>query len=123
MRRTLLKYFARMCTRCTPFGMFAGFNTLSWDNHSKIELKAMSGSKHGRLDMHYLDVLAKILSDDRDIRALLKFYPNKTIYQCGHEIRFIETKFAGTTKRYDIGAVDNTEYLRTIIASAEAARR
>lgn len=31
LKAGLMRYFLRMSTRCTPFGLFAGFTTGSWD--------------------------------------------------------------------------------------------
>lgn len=59
----LMRYLLRMSTRCTPFGLFAGFSTGSFGNHTSISLFEQEANiSHTRLDMNYLCALAQDLS-------------------------------------------------------------
>ena len=77
IKQGLLRYFSRMCTRCTPFGMFAGISIGNIDEQTKIY---MSGKEenilHVRLDMNYVCALAKDISEIPIVKKHLLFYPN-----------------------------------------------
>ncbi|HEX8953586.1 MAG TPA: lantibiotic dehydratase, partial [Polyangia bacterium] len=62
--RSLLRYFARMCGRSTPFGLFAGCALGRVDGGAtRLELAARTHyRRHTRLDMDYLFALAEALA-------------------------------------------------------------
>ena len=76
---SLYKYLSRASTRCTPFGLFAGFSSgLLSDQTSIIENTGVVNYKrHTRLDMNYLCALASNLSKDEKLKNKLK-----AIYIC-----------------------------------------
>ena len=52
---TLYKYLLRMSSRCTPYGLFAGFNTgriAAGPTQLRLAPAAMRARKHARLDMN-----------------------------------------------------------------------
>ncbi len=119
LKESLLRYLFRMSTRCTPFGMFAGFSAGSFSDISKIELKSKIDCVcHTRLDMNYLCALAFDLSKNRDIRKHLKFSPNSSIYKIGNQIRYVEYYYVNSHRKHHIVAVDNSEYITAVLQKA-----
>jgi thiopeptide-type bacteriocin biosynthesis protein len=115
---SLLKYLVRMSFRCTPFGTFAGFSVGKWGKANSFKLNTSNYEKHTRLDMFYLCSLAKEITNIPDVRNLLLYYPNNTIYKVGDELRYVETKFLSSTRKYEISAVEGSNELRQLLSKS-----
>lgn len=117
---SMMKYLSRMSTRCTPFGLFAGFSIGAWSDKNNITLKkGKRDVSHTRLDMNYLCSLAQDLSKMEIIRENIKFYPNTSRYLIGDQLRYIEYGYIKTMRKHNIVAVDHSEYLDRIFAASK----
>lgn len=119
IRNTLLKYISRMCTRCTPFGLFAGTSVGHYADHTDIFFGTGIPNRHTRLDMNYLVALAIDLSKRDEIKKHLVFYPNTSIYRLGGDIRYIEYSYKNSRRAHHVVAVEETEYLAEILIKAQ----
>jgi len=87
----LYKYLIRMCTRATPFGLFAGFTTGIFSSTTKIEFDGKDPFvRHCRLDMEVAYQIAGQLQHTAHIRRQTLFYPNSSLYKVGNSFRFVE---------------------------------
>ena len=119
VRLSLLKYFTRLSTRCTPFGLFAGCAVGSFGEETKIAYQNIGQTKrHTRLDMNYMVALSQNLSRNRDIEEKLLFYPNSSIYTSGNQLRYIEYYYVDSRRQHQIVEVDNSPYLQEILKVA-----
>ena len=118
LRGALTRYYARATNRCTPFGLFAGCSVLRWGNGNHISLDAARGSRHTRLDMHYLCALARQLAARPDIRPHLRYWPNTSLYRSQNEFRYIEHHYIGATQAHQISAVEASEYVVRVVEAA-----
>ena len=118
------RYFARMCTRCTPFGLFAGITTGSVGEKTEIDLSAHEQDNlHIRLDMNFVCALAKDLSDLKAVKERLRFFPNTSLYAMGERLRYVEYSFRKAQRNHHIAAVENSPYLQTVLAAARQGKR
>ncbi|MDP2721236.1 MAG: lantibiotic dehydratase family protein [Bacteroidales bacterium] len=120
LKAGLMRYFLRMSTRCTPFGLFAGFTTGGLDHETNIHLFPQQHNIcHTRLDMNYLCALSFDLSKHMEIKTQVKFYPNSSIYTIGEQLRYVEYYYLNSRRVHHIVAVDNSEYLQLILNKAK----
>lgn len=117
---SLTKYLLRMGSRCTPFGIFAGFSMGDLNSSTKIELENPEKYKaHLRLDMNYLCALAMDLTKHPNIKNQIKYFPNSSLYTSGNYYRYVEYKYLNSNREHFIVGVEKTYYLTAIIEAAK----
>lgn len=116
LKVSFLKYLTRMSSRCTPFGLFAGFALGDYSDQTAIELGSLKKHKRStRPDMNYLVALSQDLAVASNVRSQLDFYPNSTIYKSGDELRYIEYYYVEGKRNHRIIEIDYNEYLDKIL--------
>lgn len=110
---SLYKYYIRIQTRCTPFGLFAGCGIGEWGTKSRITTNEYY--RYSRLDSTVLQEILNFLAKDSLFCSHLKYYPNNSIYSIGDKLRYIESKTIGEKLHYQISSVSNNIYLSRII--------
>ena len=126
-RRTeqgLVRYFLRMASRPTPFGLFSGCTSGRVGERTQLALAPRAGyRRHSRLDMDYLFALCEHLTRDPAVRAELTFRPNSSLYEAAGRLRFAESRIRGRLRTYHLVAVDSFDALRdTLRRAADGAR-
>lgn len=102
---TLYKYYTRICTRSTPYGLFAGFSMGNiTDCKTEIEFSDELHTPIFRIDMLFLqklknDILANIKSDK------ITYFTNNTLYKVGACLRYIDWD---QDYNYEISQIPNT---------------
>lgn len=126
-RRTeqgLVRYFLRMATRPTPFGLFSGCTAGRVGEQTRLSLAPRPEyRRHSRLDMDYLFALCEHLARNPEVRAELLFRPNSSLYEAAGRLRFAESRVRGRMRTYHLVAVDAFDALReTLHRATEGAR-
>lgn len=117
LERTLVRYFTRMCTRPTPFGLFAGCSIGKIGKDTQLLLDSEdSYSRCVRLDMEYLGRLAMDLENNKNVRKKLMFRPNSSLYNLYGSIRYMELDKHSGIKNYHLISVKETQYLTDTLA-------
>ncbi len=116
IKQSIIKYYQRMYSRCTPFGLFSGCTTLSWSNNkiNKSEDNFIA-KRHTRLDMHYLCAFAQKIAKEPIIKNRLLYYPNSSYYCIGDEIRYIEYQYKDGQREHQISSIDNSAELKDLL--------
>jgi lantibiotic biosynthesis protein len=120
MAISFMKYLARIATRCTPFGLFAGCDVGSISDESKIILLPKEEfTRLTQFDMHFWIAMLLDFAQRKEVRSHLQFYPNNSIYPQGDFLRYIEYKYVETKREHLISAVAQTELLTELLAKAQ----
>lgn len=122
--QALVRYFLRMASRPTPFGLFSGCTAGHVGDRTRLALAPRGAyRRHSRLDMDYLFALCEQLSRDPEIRAELRFRPNSSLYETAGRVRFAESRVQGSVRTVHLVAVDAFDALRdTLRRAADGAR-
>ncbi|HKI85861.1 MAG TPA: lantibiotic dehydratase, partial [Thermoanaerobaculia bacterium] len=100
IEQTLCKYFARMASRPTPFGLFATISTGKTASETDLRVPpAAEITRRSRLDLGFLDQLVEAMVRDRRWRGAVPLRANPTIYRSGDSIRYVEAPFDDQGKR------------------------
>lgn len=114
LKQTLLKYYSRISTRCTPFGLFSSVGLGSFDK-LMITIPISEKIRDTKLDMHFLVSLAQHFVQLPEIRNKLLFFPNNSIYKVGSRIRYIEYQYSEGKREYIISSAPLSEELQQIL--------
>lgn len=111
---SLLKYFARMSSRCTPFASLASCGYVNWGDSQQIRPDEKIVERF-RLDMLYCCMISQQMLQDKSIRENLSFRMNDTIYVLGNRLRFITYKSHGFGRTFQVRELTKTRPLAMLI--------
>ncbi len=114
VRLGLLKYLARMSSRCTPFASFASCGCLLWGEKMSI-VSDESRDESLRLDMLYCSVIAQKMLHDYSLRSHMMFCANSTIYRMGNHIRYVSCITHGQGRTFQIRELKLSSPLKWIL--------
>jgi len=86
---SLYKYYTRMATRSTPYGLFSGFATGQITTKPSNIILAKEHNPIFRTDMFFIKKVKDEIINNNNTQNLL-YYPNNTITKVAEKIRYIE---------------------------------
>ena len=117
----LVRYFCRMATRPTPFGLFAGVTLGLCGGETRLRLTdRRSYGRHTRLDMDYLFALTETLGRDHALRRHFLFRPSSSLYKAFGRYRFFQARVEGGARTHHLVALEQEDFLDHLL---ERARR
>lgn len=121
LKLTFLKYIARMSSRCTPFGLFAGCSVGKLDSETNITIESLDQHKRfTQFDMQYWVAMLQNVAKRDEVALHLKYYPNSSIYEMGGFYRFIEYKYVNTKREHTISAFRKSHLLEEIVLKTKS---
>ncbi|HEX4965613.1 MAG TPA: lantibiotic dehydratase [Thermoanaerobaculia bacterium] len=112
VERSLTRYFARMCGRPTPFGLFAGCSVGTLGSKTALRLAPRAEyRRYTRLDNDYLFSLGEELVKNRSLRLSLTFFPNSSLYFSGEKWRYAESRLRDRFRSYHLVGISPTPYI------------
>lgn len=118
IKLSLLKYFARLSTRPTPFGLFAGCSVHSFNKPTKI-----NGSQNGRrktyLSSALIENIVEDINDSLDFWSTIKFYTNDTIVAFQGKYRYIKQTREAEKNQFVIEEVSVIPELSKVLKTAK----
>jgi thiopeptide-type bacteriocin biosynthesis protein len=120
IERTLVRYFARMAGRATPFGLFAGCSvgTMGPETHLSL-LERAQYQRHSRFDMDYLVSLTDALARQKEVGPTLMVRVNSSLYRTSDRFRYLEVRQNDKGSTHHHVALQADEYLDAILARAQ----
>ncbi|MBO0679149.1 lantibiotic dehydratase [Mycolicibacterium sp. S2-37] len=113
-------YLVRMCTRATPFGLFAGCSLGVVGNHTSLVVDGPDGiARHSRPDTEVLASLVERLLADPSTRAEMAVEPNSSRYRAAGAVRLIESRVRdGRRRTHHLVMVEDDGPLRCALEAA-----
>jgi hypothetical protein len=112
---SVLKYCARMASRCTPFGLFAGCTVGKIYQTTNIVMGHKElFQRHTQLDMQFWIALLQELAKQEEVRNTLNYKPNTSLYEVGAFYRYVEYLYKGTKRQHCIAALRKTDVLTLV---------
>lgn len=101
----LLKYIARLSSRATPFGIFAGCSTGILSDETSLQMDAIE--KHEvftQFDMHYWISLLQDISKNPTVQSSLIYSPNSSLYKIVDFYRYIEYQYVNKKREHTLSS-------------------
>lgn len=118
---TFLKYVARMSSRCTPFGLFAGCSVGRIADETKIILQDSDQFKRfTQFDMQFWVALLQEIAKKKEVIPYLKYHPNDSIYKIGEFYRYVEYKYKETKREHSIAALRKSDLLTELLQNIKS---
>ncbi len=92
----ILRYIVRMCSRPTPFGLFAGVGLGHWHTHTDLTLENPTVHHRLRPDMGWLLAFIQRLEQDEKLLPHLQLMRNATAYVAGSRLILPSIDIYGT---------------------------
>lgn len=118
LQLSLLKYIARMASRATPFGLFAGCSTGSIAEETNIIL-SKEFYTHTQFDMQFWDAFTQKITQNKIIQKQLLYFPNTSLYSIGDFYRYIEYKFVLKKREHSISSIRKNPFLEIILEKSK----
>lgn len=119
--KTLYKYLIRMSTRCTPFGLFAGYSLGVFAANTRIQFKSENSLElQTRLDAVISRQFVNQILKSPQVISQLKFFPNSSLYKIMDSYRYVERGADG--KSLGLSAIKSSQYLVKVLAHAKDGR-
>lgn len=119
IEQSLYRYVARMTSRATPFGLFAGCSVGTIAGQTSLTLGPRAEySRRSRLDMEYLCNLAEKITADPALRSDLLFRPNTSLYLAAGRYHHVQGYFIDEARSYRLVATESTSYLDATLQRA-----
>ena len=115
---SLYRYFTRMYSRSTPFGLFSTCDVAEWGSGDNTDVER-TYRRHTRLDMYFLQTMVSTLTQITNIKELLHYHSNSSIYLTDSEIRYIEHTYLAGLRKYKISAVTRNDYVLSMLEASK----
>ena len=117
---TLLKYVARITSRCTPFGLFAGCSVGKIDNQTNIVISAKGKHKRTtKFDMSFWSEFIQKINKREDVIPYLVYSPNNSLSVIADFYRYIEYEMVDNNREYKINSIRKSSYLDKLLLKAQ----
>ncbi|WP_143310576.1 lantibiotic dehydratase [Chitinophaga vietnamensis] len=121
LRRSLYKYWVRACTRSTPYGIFAGCTTGAIAGNTVIQLQDITAAhQHVRLDMDYFTKICDHIQQLPEVKPVLRYSPNNSIYPAGNKYRYAEYTIQHNYRKYLLTSVEDSVFMEKILGETRA---
>jgi thiopeptide-type bacteriocin biosynthesis protein len=114
-------YLIRMCTRATPFGLFAGCALGSVGETTALVVDGPDGTtRHSRPDTEVLASLVERLLADPSARSTMLVEPNSSRYHVAGAMRLIESRVREGRRSHHLVVIEDDSPLRVALDTASS---
>lgn len=107
------KYYLRAHSRPTPFGLFAGMDRVTWQDHTRLVFETNQTKNvqtYSCLDIDLMHFFLAQIKTFPEVRKALTFTPNSTLYRVGNQFRYTEKIMTESGKRYELSAFEFDDF-------------
>lgn len=116
----LYKFYSRMSTRSTPYGLFAGVTNGELNNEpSKFKFNLQKYRPRFQFSINFItDIIRKINPVSEELRNSIKYYPNNTIYFLSNRVFYVEKIEKNGYLASNLTSISNNVFVSKILSAA-----
>jgi len=118
---TLKKYAIRACTRCTPYGIFAGCSLA--DIGTQQQTSTGVAERKVRIDMGFLQQLIHNIESDPVIWTFLRYSLNSSLHLFPGQYRFTERTLEEGKVQYQVSSIEQTDMVEQVVVFLQEKKR
>lgn len=122
LARTLVGYHARLTTRPTPYGLFAGVSLGTIDqNGPETAIELQPRGRYRRdvdLDVGCARRLARTLAVDPSCADHIRLEPNSTVYRVNDRLRYLEVRGVESKPRFELAEIEAGDVLDWLLRAS-----
>jgi hypothetical protein len=113
---SLLKYITRMSSRCTPFGIFSGCCIGNFTDFTSVNIGADNMHRTStRLDMELIVAIIRQLEKNEEIKELLQYSVNSSVYSIGDQYRYVDYYYKGKERIHVLSSIVANDSLAELL--------
>ncbi|MEO8516447.1 MAG: lantibiotic dehydratase family protein, partial [Flavobacterium sp.] len=119
---SILKYYIRITTRSTPFGLFSSYSDFEIEETTTVENSELDLDNLERFttfDLAFLYNLSRHLNNNSTIRQILKYTVNNSIYKIGDSYRYVEVLLKNDKREHILTSLESDEVLELLFSNCE----
>lgn len=121
--RTLIKYMIRMCSRPTPFGLFAGVSLGTISNSTRLLVgDYLDDKRKTRFDIVFLSQFLTLLNSQESTSNTIEYKLNSSLYRVANACRYLESQVTKYGLNYHLSEIEIDEAFKQILLISEKAK-
>jgi thiopeptide-type bacteriocin biosynthesis protein len=119
---SFVKYYTRMCSRSTPYGLMASVGVISLEPTSRIQ-DEFKGTVHMQLDNAVAAAIAlQLESSSTVLQKHLHYFPNPSIYRHAKQLKYFEILNHNGNKAFALSKVETNAVLEFVLRMAKTGK-
>ncbi len=114
--QSLTKYYLRMSSRCTPYGLFAGCTSGQFGPKTNVVVDGLR--RYTRLDMNYVAGLSQWLLQLPGVAGQLRYFPNTSLHHVGDQYRYMACQIQNKQRSYALLSAEAMPEIETVLNRA-----
>lgn len=114
--QSLTKYYLRMSSRCTPYGLFAGCTSGQFGAKTNVVVDGIR--RYTRLDMNYVAGLSQWLLELPGVAEQLRYFPNTSLHLVGNQYRYMACQIQDKQRSYALLSAEAMPEIETVLNRA-----
>lgn len=119
---SFVKYYTRICTRPTPYGLMASVGIININARNSIQ-KNFTSVIDAQLDNGVVAELSHKVEKSGKYRSQLNFFPNPSIYRHGSKLKYYEITKREGVKEFALSKIDRTSIVNKIIEYCRSGKK
>jgi thiopeptide-type bacteriocin biosynthesis protein len=111
LNKSIIKYYVRISTRCTPFGLFSNYSNIKLDNNISLKTEKSLYTKYFSIDLLFLYAVVNEINKIHPLRNLLKYAPNNSLYPVGKDYRYVEVSYKNSKRFHQLTFLEGDEVI------------
>lgn len=118
---SILKYYIRICSRATPFGLFSSYSIIDLEKEVSTTHSGGNFIPFYNVDLNIVFKILRKINNNPNIIKQQDYVINNTLYNIGKEYRYVEVTHSKEDSRdYILNSFERNEVLDLIISETKS---